>query len=1474
MSVNLREADVSVYVRKALPGVEIHVACVNSPSNVTLAGAEADIDQLKYHLKSDGIFCQKLKTGIPYHTPTMQRIAAEYLSSLAFIDELVPDDNAILMVSSVTGGKVVPSQVSTGQYWVDNLTSPVRFVDALQYLAQAAPKLDGIKAISDYIEIGPHGALRRPVNETLSEALNGEEFRYASVISRFEPPLKTMMEVAGRLFTRGYRVSVTLVNQHTGGQDKPSLLTNTPQYPFDHSRKYWHESRLSRDWRLRGSAPRSVLGVRSTDWNSLEPRWRRLLSVEDTAWIADHVVDGAIIFPAAGTIVIALEAVKQTLPVEQTISGYLIKEATFPNPIFVETGEKSEIQTQLRSIQHAYEKTSLRFKVVIFTLTDGNWHECFKGIIHAIVASGSTEVDGGLEARVAEQTFLRSYEQAQISCTRHIDKKDFYKGLGRQNLTYGETFALAEEIFWDGRDLCIARVDVSDPSKAYEGVVHPAVLDTCLQLISTAPSEGMSKTLATFIPHRLRDTWISATGWQRPQTGSIRIRTQSTLNISSTAVLSSFTVLADDSSTLCHAKHVEMTAVANKEPVSTDQKKLLHSVDWKPHLSLLSKAELSELCDAENFSDDETAASEFNSRLENALRAYLRRNLTRLQEIVGPQTQPHIKHFVSWIERQLYKSPGQSAQEISNEALNEELENLRAARPFWRIFIEVAQALELIVRGETDALELLFSTPMAQNLYDEFFQRTCNHKFVSYIQLATHQTPDQRILEVGAGTGGWTSEVLSILRRTEARTGGTAFCEYIYTDISPGYFDGARERFSDYRDRMTFKTLDLERDITTQGFEPGTCDMILAGSVLHATRNLSATLQNLRRALKPGGQLVFLETTAPDCFTISFGFGILRGWWCGEEESRTWCPTITEAEWDALLRGNGFSGNDLVIRDYKDERAHYVSIIVSTADRLPQPVVSGARTLIVTDGRNEDQTRLASDLRDRAFNSPDDCPVILSLSQTADAKIAPIDTVVLLADLGKPLLIDPSDKTFQQIQNLVQQSRQLLWLTSSSISRESYPYTALKDGFLRVVRSENDGKRLISLSFENDAPDWVEYIARVFELAFKTDTPDCEYMVRDGQIMTGRLVQEVDLDTDLSASIVPQARHEPWLPGPPLKFDVGTRGSLDTLRFVEDINQYVELGPADVEIEVKAWALGFRDIFGALGRLDENEFGTDCAGVVSRVGPRCAAFRPGDRVCTSQFGCMRTYVRATESDLIRVPDSLSLEEACGVINPGMTAWYSLIEVARLQKGEKVLIHAASGATGQVAIQVAQMVGAEIYATLGYDHKKQLLIDEYGIPASNIFYSRDLSFAQGIMRVTGGYGVDVVLNSLVGEGLRSSWECVAPYGRFIEIGKADIHANSPLPMASFAKNVTFAAVDLRDICFRRVELARRLFQTTMDLTERGTLHCPKPLNIFSVSAIEEAFRYFQSGKQMGRIVIRTEHSAKVQVCISVGRIIFN
>ncbi|KAK8115468.1 hypothetical protein PG984_011970 [Apiospora sp. TS-2023a] len=165
--------------------------------------------------------------------------------------------------------------------------------------------------------------------------------------------------------------------------------------------------------------------------------------------------------------------------------------------------------------------------------------------------------------------------------------------------------------------------------------------------------------------------------------------------------------------------------------------------------------------------------------------------------------------------------------------------------------------------------------------------------------------------------------------------------------------------------------------------------------------------------------------------------------------------------------------------------------------------------------------------------------------------------------MGDSILADPSDDTFRNLQGWVAKSKKLLWVSASSMSDETYPYTGLKDGLLRVIRSETRNRIIFSITIEDDShsppigSDYEPQIAQVFRTAFETETPDFEYVVRDGQVLTGRLILESSLNQELNSSIQPQMSQEPWLPGPPLLFDVGARGSLDTICFVEDQGAYV-----------------------------------------------------------------------------------------------------------------------------------------------------------------------------------------------------------------------------------------------------------------------------------------------------------------------------
>ena len=208
----------------------------------------------------------------------------------------------------------------------------------------------------------------------------------------------------------------------------------------------------------------------------------------------------------------------------------------------------------------------------------------------------------------------------------------------------------------------------------------------------------------------------------------------------------------------------------------------------------------------------------------------------------------------------------------------------------------------------------------------------------------------------------------------------------------------------------------------------------------------------------------------------------------------------------------------------------------------------------------------------------------------------------------------------------------------------------------------------------------------------------------------------------------------------------------------------------------------------------------------------------------------------------------------------MTAYYCLHELARLQKGETVLIHAAAGGVGLAAIQVAQWLGANIIATAGRDEKRAYL---RSLGVEHVLNSRTLEFADQVMDITHGRGVDVVLNSLAGETFLKTMQIVAPLGRFIEIGKRDIVENTRLPMLPFNKNLSFSAIDLDRMMQEKPELIRYLFRSVWERFEAGDFKLT-PVEVFPVSAIADAFRHMAASKHTGKIVISFEDLAGVSV----------
>ncbi|KAI0484906.1 hypothetical protein GGR56DRAFT_680801 [Xylariaceae sp. FL0804] len=1518
LSANLDGREVPKYLENigvgmGAPGqAPVCLACVNSPKNVTLAGPAHLIDLLKDDLASKGIFAQRLNTGIAYHSPAMKAVAEDYAAAMGSLQKGSGQDPTV-MVSSVTGQIVEPEVLAEPQYWVDNMVSPVQFAQALEKLTAwaaagtdtlMAKSTDNPVALADLVEVGAHSALRRPVRETVPQ------FRYHTCLQRSVSPLQSTLQLVGSLFCHGYPVSITTANGQGAG--KHAYLVDCPAYPFDRSRRYWEESRMSKAFRLRNSSPGFLLGRRTHDWNPLRPRWRNWLSVETTPWLGEHQVTGVLVLPGTGSLVIAMEAVREVCAARNCgISGFSFRDFQLLSPLRIGQTARDAVETDvhLYPLQTPGEREATWFRFRIFTHNDGRVTETCNARVQVQYEEDAT-TPAGHESMLEHKRIRELHQDIRSRCSQALDTRAFYKDFAKYGFKYGPSYTVVSDASFDpvGRLSSAGKVnwDPAVHEQAGESPVHPAILDGVLQvLLATAP-KGLENT-STMIPRRIGRAWVSNAVWCRA-TGTVHAAGTVSGTQDEGGPFMNFLALGDDGAPLCAVEDVKAAEISQAERPDDKlwSRRLLYSMAWKPRLSSLGPGQLQKICDAaaaaagsrhDDDDDDDDEDDDESSdpsdvevmrrafpKFERSLRLAAREALQTLSADQRSQLPAHRRKYVDLLGRQAACLPAEEPcrgghAEFSVSTLSRDLEECETEYRRWHLFPAVARALPSLLRGEVDPLDLIFGETRAAEMFYESVYRSHMRSgaFRAFLSLASHENPGLRILEVGAGTASFTRHILSALQALERERGGIAFAQYTFTDVSATFFSNAQAQLKEHLGRMSFREWNIEQDAADSApeLDIGSYDIIFAGSVLHATSDVSKALLNLRRLLKPGGHLVIQEITSTQVACVNIGFGSLEGWWLAKEKWRQDGPLVAQDHWDHLLRSTGFQGIDLALKDFEDESCHISTIMVSQASHgSPQapgrPAVGEEqhRLVLVTDGSSTDQASLAGELGKNCANHQ-----VIRLSNIVQGwKASPGDIVVSLVDVGASCLASIGESDFRSIQHLVQGARGLLWVsaTTDTTLDSSLPWdprSGVATGLLRSVRGEESDRHIITLivnQVRTSAPQEIAaFVTQVLHSYFNEDgsakSQEIEFVVQDGHITVGRMVHEGELEEERVSHIRPRPQTEKWKDGPPVVFEVQKPGMLDSLGFVEDPVFPDDLGADEVEIAAEAWPVSFRDVFVALGKIDNSaKLGWECAGRVTRVGAAgLGSLNPGDRVVMGAFGCMRSRPRSSIHAVQRIPDDMSLIDAVCHVNPGMTAWHGLVNLARLQTGEKVLIHSAAGATGQMAIGIAAMVGAEIFATVGSDEKRRLLVEELNIAEDHIFSSRDISFAQGIKRVTGGYGVDVVLNSLAGESLHASWDCVAPFGRFIEIGKADIMANSSLHMGGFARNVSFAAVDLVAILKTKFELARELFTTTMGLVADGRLRVPTPLHRYTLAEVEKAFRFMQSGNSTGRIVIVTE-----------------
>ena len=345
------------------------VACENSPSSLTLSGDEEAVDRLCTVFQDKGVFNRKLFVDVAYHSPHMKLIAESYLERVRHIQ--APEDMAsshVEFFSSLRGRKISLSELGP-QYWVDNLTQAVRFSTSVQRLCtEHCPDI--------LVEIGPHAALKGPIMQSLKRLGSAAtKISYLPTLVRGEDATRTCLETAGQLFVRGYPLDFFEVNHHREEAEKPELVPTLYTYPWSRQ-KYWYESRLTRQHRLKPFPRNDLLGILA-DWSSeLEPTWRNIIRTEDLPWLKEYLVQSRMVFPVAGFVSMIIEAATQSSSVDWIDTERLeIKNLRVLEHLFLVDGQEFEILLSFRPLKTTEDRCH-EFRICSYEASRGWLEHC------------------------------------------------------------------------------------------------------------------------------------------------------------------------------------------------------------------------------------------------------------------------------------------------------------------------------------------------------------------------------------------------------------------------------------------------------------------------------------------------------------------------------------------------------------------------------------------------------------------------------------------------------------------------------------------------------------------------------------------------------------------------------------------------------------------------------------------------------------------------------------------------------------------------------------------------------------------------------------------------------------------------------------------------------------------------------------------------------------------------------------------
>ena len=770
-----------------------------------------------------------------------------------------------------------------------------------------------------------------------------------------------------------------------------------------------------------------------------------------------------------------------------------------------------------------------------------------------------------------------------------------------------------------------------------------------------------------------------------------------------------------------------------------------------------------------------------------------------------------------------------------------------------------------MLRGGADPLALLFSSgePTAADLYLKApVARAANRMLADAVQALVARLPQGRrlrVLEIGAGTGSATASVLPELAEGSF--------DYTYTDISAGFFAEAESRFGN--DGIDYRPLDIEKDPIAQGFESHGYDLLIASNVLHATRFLPETLGHCLDLLAPSGHLVALENLS-GLGWMDLTFGQLDGWWRFADDYRPHHALANPAVWRRALGDAGFAGVEVLGPDESESNGmpdkgvivaqgpaqvtEPPGVWILAADHggvaagLATELAARNQTVVLADGgapesrdiRGPGVFRTAVQAEEReAWRSlleglPQDLPFNGAVhlagldgheSEATTAEIAQDVRRAAASALALTQAMADSDVTPAKGVWFVTRGAQVLERERGGVLAGATLW-----GFGKAVARE--AAHLQPRMIDLDPGEMAARPDLVNELLYPD--PENHIAYRSGRRRVARLVRA---GAGVERLALPEEPEWALAPDPAGVFERPYVMPLPAR----------SLEPREVRVAVEAAGLNFWDVFRSLGFIEEGNLGREMCGRIVDVGSEVSAVSVGDPVVGLGFGAFAAEMITHEELVAPAPPGIPVTGIATVPSAFVSAQLSY-EFAGLEAGERVLIHAGAGGAGLAAIQLAQAAGAEVFATASAP--KQAYLRSLGV--EHIYDSRQTTFGKEILDDTNGVGVDVVLNSLTGEGfIDASLSCLKHGGRFVELAKRDILSADE--MAAVRQDVAYLILELDVLKKTDPAWVGRVLRGVMKRLAAGELQ-PIIHSRWPLAEAGAALSFMRSARHLGKIVV--------------------